>query len=71
MRVDLLHLMCRSHVQSGTPQLNDTFLSLTPKHPQQPRCSMLLYMQNQMQQIHVQRFDLRLTWRVASSRPKY
>ena len=30
--VDLLHLMCRSHVQSGSPQLNNMLANLTDDH---------------------------------------
>ena len=35
--VDLLHLMWRSHAQSGSPQLNDVLANLTnndPRHPE-------------------------------------
>ena len=40
---DLLHLMCRSHLQSGSPQLKDVLANLTdnaPKHS--PRNVVLL-----------------------------
>ena len=32
----LLHLMCRSHVQSGPPQLNDMLVHWTDKRPRTP-----------------------------------
>ena len=35
-RVDLLHLMCKSRVQTGTPQLNDMVADLTDDHPGHP-----------------------------------
>ena len=45
IRADLLHLMCRSHMQSDTPQLNDMLANLTnthPGHPQATRCCLSL-----------------------------
>ena len=45
-RVDLLHLMCRSHVQSAPPhpppgpQLNAMLASMTKNCPKHPRCTL-------------------------------
>ena len=35
-KVDLLHLMCRSRVQRGSPQLNNMLANLTDSHPGYP-----------------------------------
>jgi len=39
---DLLHLMCRSHVQSGSPQLKDMLANATDNHLRHPPCIMVL-----------------------------
>ena len=37
--LDLLHLMCRSHVQNGSPQLNAMLANLIDNHPGHPHAA--------------------------------
>ena len=39
--MDLLHLMCRSHVQSGSPQLN-MLANFTGNQPRHALCTVVL-----------------------------
>ena len=42
-KMDWLHLVCRSHVQSGSLELNDMLADLTnnyPRNPMQPRLNL-------------------------------